>query len=83
MAESTVPMSPDTEASLARIIGRTGLSIGEIIHEAVEAYESRLFFAEMDETYAVLEADFREWNAYMADLTAWIGAVEATADEEA
>jgi len=74
MAESTVPISRDIEAKLARIASRTGQSVGDVVAAAVEAYEARLFFAEMDETYAVLEADFREWNAYMADLTAWIDA---------
>ncbi|MBN1171395.1 MAG: ribbon-helix-helix protein, CopG family [Micromonosporaceae bacterium] len=76
MAESTVPVSKDTEAKLARIAARTGLSVGDVVLAAVEAYEARLFFEEMDETYAVLEADFREWNAYMADLTEWIGDAE-------
>ena len=76
MAESTVPVSRDTEAKLARIAARTGQGVGEVVAAAVEAYEARLFFAEMDETYAVLEADFKEWNAYMADLTAWIDAGE-------
>jgi hypothetical protein len=79
MADATVPVSPETEAKLARIALRTGLSVGDVILAAVEAYEARLFFAEMDETYAVLEADFREWNAYMADLTQWIGTGESQA----
>ena len=79
MADSTVPVSPDIEAKLARIALRTGQSVSDVILAAVEAYEARLFFAEMDETYAVLEADFREWNAYMADLSEWIDAGEATA----
>jgi hypothetical protein len=76
MADSTVPMSPEIEAKLARIALRTGQSAGDVILAAVEAYEARLFFDEMDETYAVLEADFREWNAYMADLSEWIGTGE-------
>lgn len=83
MAESTVPMSQDTEAKLVRIAARTGQSVGDVLLAAVEAYEARLFFAEMDETYAVLEADFREWNAYMADLTEWIGDTESLPYSEA
>ncbi|MBT8227712.1 MAG: hypothetical protein HKP61_14360 [Dactylosporangium sp.] len=76
MAEPTVPVSPEIEAKLARIAARTGQSLGDALFAAVEGYEARLFFEEMDETYAVLEADFREWNAYMADLTEWIGEPE-------
>jgi hypothetical protein len=81
MSESTVPVSPETEARLARIAARTGLDINDILDEALSAYESRLFFAEMDETYAVLEADFQEWNAYMANLAAWIGPMDSETPE--
>lgn len=82
MADSTVPVSPDTEAKLARIAERTGQDVGDVLLAAVEAYEARLFFEEMDETYAVLEADFREWNAYMADLSEWIGEGESLPNSE-
>jgi predicted DNA-binding protein len=85
MPEKTVSVSPETEAQLSRLAERTGLSVADIVRYAVEAYEARMFFDDMDETYAVLEADFKEWGAYMADLSAWIDAGEprAPAPEEA
>jgi predicted DNA-binding protein len=83
MPETTVPVSPETEVRLSRLAERTGLKVADIVRAAVEAYEARLFFDEMDETYAVLEADFREWGAYMADLSAWIDAGEPKASEQA
>lgn len=79
MPEKTVSVTPETEAQLSRLAERTGLSIADIVRSAVEAYEARMFFDEMDETYAVLEADFKEWGAYMADLSAWIDAGEPKA----
>ncbi len=82
MPETTVPVSEDTEARLSLIAERTGQSVSDVLRAAVEAYEAKLFFAEMDETYAVLEADIKEWTAYMAELTEWIDAGEPQPEAE-
>ena len=79
MTEMTVPVSQEIEARLSRIAERTGQEIPEVLQAAVEAYEARLFFSDMDEAYAVLETDFKQWGEYMAGLSAWLAPDESNA----
>lgn len=83
MSEETVPVADETAVRIRQLATRTGKSAGEVVRAAIEAYQVKLFFAEMDDVYAVLEADFKEWGGYMADLDAWIngGELPATAPD--
>lgn len=70
-----IPVSAEIEMRLNSIAERTGRNVTEIIQSAVEAYEARMFLAEMNDVYDVLQADFKEWGEYMSTLSAWISGV--------
>ena len=74
MEATTVVVSGETGAKLTQVAEHTGLGVAEVLEQAVEAYAARLLLAEMDAVYHTLEADFKEWGDYMADLSAWITA---------
>lgn len=58
---TTIRVSEDTRDRFARLASETGRPMTQLLDEAADALERRLFFDEMDARYAELRSDPDVW----------------------
>lgn len=58
---TTIRVSEDTRDRFARLASETGRPMTQLLDEAADALERRLFFDEMDARYAELRSDPDLW----------------------
>jgi len=63
-------VSEDTRARFARLARATGRPMTELLDEAVDALERRVFFVRLEDRYRELRADPEAWAQIQAERTA-------------
>lgn len=68
---TTVRVTEETRDRLAALARATGTTIQSVVDEAVAAYESRLFWDQVEDSYARLHTDPRAWAEVEAERAEW------------
>ena len=67
---TTIRVKESTRDRVAELAKRTGRPMTEVLDEAVDALERRLFFDELRSGYAELRQDAAAWNEIEAERAA-------------
>lgn len=73
---TTIRVSDDTRDRFARLASETGRPMTQLLDEAAEALERRLFFDRMDARYAELRNDSDTWVEIVSERAVEDGAVD-------
>jgi hypothetical protein len=68
---TTIRVSEKTRDTVHDLARDVGVSMAEIVEQAVEAYRRRCFVEAINAGYAELRADPEAWAAYQEELGAW------------
>lgn len=71
MATTTVPISENSSQILRDLVETTGVSAGEILDKALDAYRRQVFFKKMNAGYAEVRADPEAWAELEAERKLW------------
>ena len=64
---TTIRVSERSRDRLAALSRATGRPMTEVVEEAVDALERRLFFIELNAGFAALRADDDQWSAVLSE----------------
>jgi predicted transcriptional regulator len=73
---ATIRVSEPTRDRFARLAQTTGRPMSQLVDEAVDALERRVFFDQLSSRYEILRADPNAWSEIQAER----GQVESAAD---
>jgi predicted transcriptional regulator len=73
MATSTVRIRKETRDTLREIASRTGRSMPDILHQAVEKLRRQEFLRGLSEDFAALRDDSEAWQEELDERAAWDG----------
>lgn len=68
---ANVRIQPETYAKLRAIASETGITMPEVLAEAIEDLYRKRFLDECNRAYARLKADPKAWKQELADRKAW------------
>ena len=71
MTTTTVRISEHTRDMLRELAQAAGVSMQEVLEQAVEAYRREKFMAELNAGYAALRNDPVAWQEYQDELAEW------------
>ena len=71
MSTPTVRISQTSHHILKGLAEHTGMTMMELLDQALDAYQRKLFFEQMNAGYAELRADPRAWTEHLAEREAW------------
>jgi hypothetical protein len=71
MATTTVRVSAQTHDRLRLLAQTSGISMQQIIDQALEIYARQQLLQTMNEAYARLRADEGAWKAWKTELAEW------------
>jgi len=69
MATTTIRVSKPTQERFAELARKTGRPMSQLVEEAADALERRVFFDQMTARYESLRADPKEWNEIESERT--------------
>jgi predicted transcriptional regulator len=72
---TTIRVSEPTRDRFAKLAQTTGRPMSQLVDEAAEALERRLFFDQLSARYEVLRADPDAWSAIETERTVESGAL--------
>jgi hypothetical protein len=72
---TTIRVSEQTRDRFARLAEATGRPMTQLVDEAADALERRVFFDQLSARYEALHADAAAWTEIEAERTAESGAV--------
>lgn len=72
---TTIRVSEPTRDRFARLAQTTGRPMSQLVDEAAEALERRLFFDQLSTRYEILRADSDAWSEIEAERTVESGAL--------
>jgi predicted transcriptional regulator len=72
---TTIRVSEPTRDRFAKLARATGLPMSQLVDEAADALERRVFFDQLSAGYDALRADTDAWNAIQAERAAESGAL--------
>ena len=72
---TTIRVSEQTRDRFAKLADATGRPMTELVDEAADALERRLFFDQLSARYEALRADPQAWGAIEAERAVETGAV--------
>lgn len=72
---TTIRVSEPTRDRFAKLAQTTGRPMSQLVDEAAEALERRMFFDQISARYEVLRADRDAWKEIEAERTAESGAL--------
>ena len=72
---TTIRVSEPTRDRFAKLAQATGRPMSQLVYEAAEALERRLFFDQLSTRYDALRADKDAWNEIEAERTVESGAL--------
>jgi hypothetical protein len=72
---TTIRVSEPTRDRFARLAQATGRPMSQLLDEAADALERRVFFDELSARYELLRADPDAWNEIEAERTAESGSL--------
>lgn len=70
-ATTTIRVYRKTQEILHELAHGSGLSIQEVVEQALEMYRRQQFFDALDAAYAALRADPAAWQEAQAELAEW------------
>jgi len=70
-ATTTIRVYRKTQETLRELAHGSGLSIQEVVEQALEMYRRQQFFDALDAAYAALRADPVAWQEAQAELAEW------------
>lgn len=73
---TTIRVSDETRRRLAELAKTTRRPMTEVVDDAVDALERRVFFEEVNARYAELRADPVTWAEILAERAEWEGTLE-------
>ena len=68
---TTVRISDDTHRRMGRIAEKTGKSLGDVVDDAIRAYERKMFFEAFNNAYAELRDDDEAWAEELEERREW------------
>jgi predicted transcriptional regulator len=71
VSTTTIRVSTKTRNILREMAVRIGLSMQEIVEQAIENYRRQHLFTTANAAYAALRADSKAWQAYQAEQAEW------------
>lgn len=71
MSEFTVPVSEASQRILRELVEQTGQTMSEVLDKAIDAYQRKLFFDQVNAGYAALRADPEAWAEELAERKLW------------
>ena len=71
MSTPTVRISQISHHILKGLAEHTGMTMMELLDQALDAYQRKLFFEQMNAGYAELRADQRAWSEHLAERQTW------------
>jgi predicted transcriptional regulator len=72
---TTIRISEPTRDRFARLARETGRPMSQLVDEAADALERRVFFEQLSSRYQTLRADDEAWRAIEAERAAESGAL--------
>ncbi|HEY1690450.1 MAG TPA: ribbon-helix-helix protein, CopG family [Solirubrobacteraceae bacterium] len=75
MSTTTIRVSEPTRDRFARLARATGRSMSQLVDDAADALERRVFFDELSAGYARLRGDEKVWCSVEAERAAESGAL--------
>ena len=76
MAQTTVRIREATRETLRELARSQREPMLSVLEKAVEEYRRRLFLESVNEAYAALRSNPREWAAELRERAAWDGTLE-------
>lgn len=73
---TTIRVPNETRNRLAALAAATGRPMTEVVDDALDALERRVFFEALNERYADLRADDASWSEIEAERAVEAGAIE-------
>jgi predicted transcriptional regulator len=73
---TTIRISEDTRDRFSRLAADTGRPMTQLLNEAADALERRLFFDRMDARYSELRADASAWSVIEEERAAEDGVID-------
>jgi predicted DNA-binding protein len=77
-----IRISQRSEATLRELADHEGKSMETVLDEAVEQYRRDVFFRELDEGYARLQADSKAWQEELDERRLWDSSIADRLDTE-
>jgi hypothetical protein len=71
MAEQTVAISEKSYTMLQELVEQTGQTMREVLEKALQDYERKVFFEQLNAGYAALRADPEAWAEHLAERKLW------------
>jgi len=71
MSASTVRISEASHQMLKELAEQTGQTMMDVLSKALDAYQRKLFFEQMNAGYAELRADPKAWAEHLGDREQW------------
>ncbi len=71
MSASTVRISEASHQMLKELAEQTGQTMMDVLSKALDAYQRKLFFEQMNAGYAELRADPKAWAEHLAEREQW------------
>jgi len=68
---STVRVKAKTQATLRELAAHDGITMSDVLEQAVEAYRRQLFLEELNDAYAALRADEDAWREELEERALW------------
>lgn len=76
MSVTTIKVDTAVRDRLSALARKRDLTLGDLVNELVAKAEYEQYWADIDASYARLQADPEEWADYMAELHSWTDAVD-------
>ncbi|MEO6415891.1 MAG: toxin-antitoxin system protein [Gemmatimonadaceae bacterium] len=70
-ATTTIRVALNDRNAAHELAKQTGLSLMEVVHEAIELYRRQYLLGEMNRGFAALRRDSAAWNKEMAERQGW------------
>jgi len=71
MSTATIRATQETRNTIRELAEKYGITMQEVVAEAVKTLRRQLFFAELDEACAALEAAPEACQEWQAEIAAW------------
>ena len=79
---STIRLSPQSEAALRELARREGKPIQAVLDEAIEHYQREKFMEEANAAYSRLQSDPEAWKEELDERRAWDATLKDGLDNE-
>jgi hypothetical protein len=68
---TSIRVSPDSQRKARQLAQEAGLTVQQVVEQALEAYRRQQIFAATDVAYASLQADPKAWQEFETECREW------------